>query len=339
MNFEHFQVWRRQHILDGTAPIDGGETNVYGALAHLAMPVPPVDERRIYRCDLARAWLARYGYPTQWSRRALVCGGVRHALALIFDELARRGAVVWLPSDIYPVYGELARAAGIEPRTYDTLPLPLFPQEPAGSGEEVLLVANPLKPLGRYLGEDEIAALRTWLAGSPERNVIIDTVYDLDTPLHATTRALYETGQAIVLHSLTKGWLAPRTFGVALLGEHHAWLEPVFRKAAPTQLQLRRAEYALLHDADKPSQVAAELRERQRRMLDMMPEALRRARVLPSSRGIEHTYFFAVDLPAEVVLRDHGWLAVPASAFGAPHWQGSVITSLAPVFAPQGAIA
>ena len=96
MNFEHFQVWRRQHILDGTAPIDGGETNVYGALAHLAMPVPPVDERRIYRCDLARAWLARYGYPTQWSRRALVCGGVRHALALIFDELARHGVTTAL---------------------------------------------------------------------------------------------------------------------------------------------------------------------------------------------------------------------------------------------------
>ncbi|MGH7990891.1 MAG: hypothetical protein ACREDS_11975 [Limisphaerales bacterium] len=45
-------------------------------------------------------------------------------------------------------------------------------------------------------------------------------------------------------------------------------------------------------------------------------------------------YFFPVEIRAEKLLRQHRLLAIPGSAFGAD-WDGSILTSLAPVFAPM----
>lgn len=333
MNFEQFQLWREQQLKARPELIDGGETNLYRALSALSMPRPDDSEQRIYRCDLARAWLSRYGYLAELSRQALVCRGVRHALALIFRDLKANEATLWLPGDVYPVYGELARAAGIAPRRYDTLPSPVLPEGLPAQGEEVLLLANPWKPLGRYASNDELTALLAWLQASSRRHVVIDAVYDLDAPFHAATRALQQTGRAIVLHSITKGWLAPKTFGVALIGEQHARLQAAFREESPSQEQLRLAAYALTNDADKPGIVAQVLQTRAQRLLSLLPSGVKAALTLDPSQGATGRYFFAVDLSAETLLREHRWLGIPASAFGAEPWQGSIITSLAPVFA------
>jgi histidinol-phosphate/aromatic aminotransferase/cobyric acid decarboxylase-like protein len=333
VNFQQFLSWREQQLATQPDLIDGGETNLYRALASLSMPAPDAVERRIYRCDLARAWLSRYGYAEELSRQALVCRGVRHALALIFRDLKTHGDVLWLPGDVYPVYGELAQAAGITPIFYDSLPVPTLPSAAAASGEEVLLLANPWKPLGRYLTDDEITTLLQWLQASPQRHVIIDAVYDLDVPFHASTRALQHTGRAIVLHSITKGWLAPKTFGVALIGERHARLEAAFRDEPPSQEQLRLARHALSAAADKPGVVAQVLQARASRLLSQLPAGVRDALTLAPSHLATGCYFFAVGLPAEMLLREHRWLAIPASVFGARNWRGSIITSLAPAFA------
>ena len=332
MNFQQFLSWREQQLATQPDLVDGGETNLYRALASLSMPAPDAVERRIYRCDLARAWLSRYGYAEELSRQALVCRGVRHALALIFRDLKAHGGVLWLPGDVYPVYQELAQTAGITPSFYASLPAPTLPSAAAASGEEVLLLANPWKPLGRYLTDDETATLLQWLQASPQRHVIIDAVYDLDVPLHASTRALQQTGRAIVLHSITKGWLVPKTFGVALIGEQHARLEAAFRDESPSQEQLRLAEHALSTAADKPAAVAQALQARARRLLSLLRRGVEEALILDPSHLAAGCYFFAVDLPVETLLREHRWLAIPASAFGARDWRGSILTSLAPAF-------
>lgn len=333
MNFQQFLHWREQQLRTHPALIDGGETHLYRALAPLSAVEPKHGDQRIYRCDLARAWLSRYGYAAELSRQALVCQGVRHALALIFHDLKANDATLWLPGDVYPVYQELAQAAGITPRRYDSLPAAAIPAEPPASGEEVLLLANPWKPLGRYVSDDEAAAVLAWLQASPRRHVLIDAVYDLAVPFHPTTRALQQTGRAIVLHSITKGWLAPRTFGIALIGEQHARLAAAFRDASPSQEQLRIAELALLHDADKPGAIVLALQARARHLLSLLPRGIEAALLLEPSQRAPGCYFFAVELPAETLLQEHHWLAIPASAFGAEDWQGSIITSLAPVFA------
>jgi aspartate/methionine/tyrosine aminotransferase len=255
-------------------------------------------------------------------------------LTLIFQELTRSDATLWIPSDVYPVYLELARAAGIEPRLFTTLPEPKIPaNQPTGS-PEYLLITNPWKPLGRFLTDKECDALTSWLAASPRRHLLVDCVYDLSTPFHVTTQRLHGTGRAILLHSATKGWLWPKTFGVALLGKGHSQFESAFRDDSPAPDQLRLAQQFLSTDANSPSQVIAALQSRAQKMFAMLPDSVRKSLVLDPACLAPSCYFFPVGIRAEELLRLHRLLAIPASAFGAD-WDGSILTSLASVFAPM----
>ena len=223
MNFGDFQLWREQSLRSNPDLLDCAETNLYHCLASL-QPKPSASHKAhsVHRCDLARTWLNRYGFSANDSRHALVCRGVRHALALIFRELVRDNAALWIPADVYPIYLELASAAGIKPSLFKTLPEPKFPAAKPNDSPEYLLIANPWKPLGRFLTNAECAALIGWLDASPRRRLLVDCVYDLSAPFHATTQELQRTGRAILLHSVTKGWLWPKTFGVALIGNEYS---------------------------------------------------------------------------------------------------------------------
>jgi aspartate/methionine/tyrosine aminotransferase len=335
MNFAAFRLWREQRLRANPDLLDCGETNLYRSLAFL-QPRPDTSsaDRSVHRCDLARSWLNRYGFPASGSGRALVCRGVRHALTLIFRELARADASLVVPDDVYPVYWELARAAGIEPRGFATLPKPEIPATHANGRAEYLLIANPWKPLGRFLTDEECAALICWLGASRHRHLLVDCVYDLDAPLHATTQMLRETGRAILLHSFTKGWLWPQTFGVALIGEGHAQFESAFRCESPAPAQLRLAESFLSTDANCPGRVVISLRSRAEMLLAALPDAVSRSLVTDPARLSPGSYFFPVGIQAEELLREHHLLAIPGAAFGAAGWDGSIITSLSAAFAP-----
>lgn len=337
MRFDEFQEFRHRQL--GAAPslLDAAETNVYRALAPIR-PEPPADLSTVHRCDLARAWLRRFELPEEWSRHAMVCRGVRHGLGVVFPWLRAVQARLWLPSDVYPVYFELARAAGLAPASYPTLPAPALPSSPADDRPEYLLLANPSKPLGRYLSDAECHAVISWLRESPHRHLLIDSVYDLGAPFAAGTRRLLDTGRAVLLHSVTKGWLWPRTFGVVLLGPEQAELAQAFRADPPTPAQLRLADRLLTEHSDVPQQLVHELAARAERLFGRLPDEVLGAIPL-ASRTCPGNYFFPVEIPAETLRRECGVLAMPVSVFGESSWSGSVLTSLADAFGPTSAVA
>ncbi|MFD7904736.1 aminotransferase class I/II-fold pyridoxal phosphate-dependent enzyme [Kitasatospora sp. NPDC059747] len=332
MRFDEFQEFRQRQLGADPSLLDAAETNVYRALAALR-PEPPAEPHTVYRCDLARAWLRRYGLPEEWSRRAMVSRGVRHGLGVVFARLRAERARLWLPGDVYPVYFELARAAGLEPGSYPTLPAPALPGSPADDRPEYLLLANPSKPLGRYLTDSECGAVISWLRESPHRRLLIDAVYDLGAPFAAGTRRLLETGRAVLLHSVTKGWLWPRTFGVVLLGPEQPELAEAFRADPPTPDQLSLAERLLTEHGDVPRQVADELTARAERLFARLPADVLGA-IPAASRTSPGNYFFPVGIPAETLRREYGVLALPAGVFGQSDWSGSVLTSLVGAFGP-----
>ncbi|SEL97531.1 aminotransferase class I/II-fold pyridoxal phosphate-dependent enzyme [Streptacidiphilus jiangxiensis] len=337
MRFEEFQEFRQRQLAASASLMDAAETNVYRALAALR-PEPPAEaDSVVYRCDLARAWLRRYELPQEWSRRAMVTRGVRHGLDVVFRWLGTEQARLWLPGDVYPVYFELARAAGLTPASYPTLPAPVLPVAPADDRPEYLLLANPSKPLGRYLSDAECDAVIAWLQQSPRRHLLLDCVYDLGAPFATGTTRLLETGRAVLLHSVTKGWLWPRSFGVALLGPEQSELAEAFRADPPSPEQLRLAERLLSEHADAPQQVAAELAARAERLFERLPAQVLAA-VPAASRTSPGNYFFPVALPAQTLLREHGVLALPVGVFGESNWSGSVLTSLADAFGPTPAV-
>lgn len=335
MNFLAFKEWREECLRANPEALDCGETNLYRSLASM-QPESGVSNTSniIHRCDVASKWLSRYGFSESLSRRALVCRGIRHALNLIFRKLARDGALIWIPSDVYPVYSELALGEGLEWRAFPTLPQPRLPRRKNTGRPELLLLANPWKPLGRFLNDHECERLMDWLDASRHRCLLIDSVYDLGVPFHGTTRALVQTERAILLHSVTKGWLCPKTFGVALIPEAQLQLGPDFRSDPPSQEQLALATKLLSDDADMPNKVVAALRNRKDNLVGTLPASVSKFILKDRCALAPGCYFFPVNVRADSLLQRHGIVGVPASVFGAK-WNGTILSSLAGTFAER----
>jgi aspartate/methionine/tyrosine aminotransferase len=68
---------------------------------------------------------------------------VRHALTLLFGQMAQEGRVVLVPSDVYPVYEHIAQRAGLEYQTYPTYG---EGEIPVNDTHDVVLITDPVKP-------------------------------------------------------------------------------------------------------------------------------------------------------------------------------------------------
>ena len=145
MTYREFQEYRVALLQKQPELIDLAETNPWRALAKLTPPLPEDFDTPVRRRDLAAAWVRTFALNDGSTSRALVSSGVRHSLLLIFPELTARKARLHLPVDVYPVYGQLARAAGMETETFSTIPELRLPD-----GGDWLLLPNPLKPAGRW---------------------------------------------------------------------------------------------------------------------------------------------------------------------------------------------
>ncbi|MBR7825814.1 aminotransferase class I/II-fold pyridoxal phosphate-dependent enzyme [Actinospica sp. MGRD01-02] len=339
MRFDELQALRRGQIGASPPLLDAAETNVYRTLAALR-PEPPRDTSgtTVHRCDLARTWLRHFELPAELAAQAVISRGVRHGLGMVFQWLSALHPRLWLPSDVYPVYFDLAQAAGISPATYPTLPKPTLPCTTPDSSPEYLLLTNPSKPLGRHLSDAECTAVIAWLQESPNRRLLIDTVYDLGVPFAAGTRRLLGTGRAVILHSVTKGWLWPRTFGVVLLGPEDTELADTLRADPPSPAQLRLAEHLLTEHDSTPQRVVTALAARAHRLFERLPEEVLAA-IPPVTRTYPGNYFFPVEIPAETLRHEYRILAMPISVFGENNWPGSVLTSLAVTFDSESAAA
>ena len=324
MNFADFQCLREKLLRERGDVLDCAESNLYRALARLVPPPSPVPTEIMHRCHLASEWAACFGFPTETSRRAFVSCGVRDSLTILFRHYAGRATTVWLPADNYPVYGELARATSPTIREFPTLPEPQWPEAAPAPGLELLVVTNPLKPLGRWLTGSDVTALETWLARSPRRRLVLDAVYTFATEFHPTTLQLLATQQTILLHSLTKGWLHPRLFGVTLVPESDvAALSPAFRAQAPSQPNLARARELLACHAAMPAVVARELAVAHERMVVALPACL-----LAPAPDAAPGYFSVVSMGWEQLLEDHDILGMPAAVFGSTRQDLTILSSL-----------
>jgi aspartate/methionine/tyrosine aminotransferase len=324
MKFADFQQFREKVLREQRDVLDCAATNLYAALARLIPPFTPVPEHTVHRCHLATEWGQHFGFPAETSRLSLVSCGVRDSLSRLFSHYKGTNACLWLPADNYPVYGELARAAGLIPLEFPTLPDPIWPDAPPTTGPELIVVTNPLKPLGRWLSHQDVAALIAWLHASPQRRLILDVVYTFDRQFHTTTLELVETEQTILLHSLTKGWLHPRLFGIALVPKRDAGtLADVFRALPPAQSNLVRARELLSHHADMPAVIAREIAASRKRLFSALPEDF------PAISPVEaSSYFMPIRGHWSDLLESKNVLGIPASVFGSPREDITILSSL-----------
>ncbi|MDY7227224.1 hypothetical protein [Hyalangium rubrum] len=321
MNFEAYKRFCKELLASerGSRLVRLDCMNPPKALSALAPKLPespPVREAR----ELERAWREAFGLPSTGTEAQVLFGrGVRDLLRLLVQHFAREGRVLHAPSDVYPVYLVLAAEAGLPVQPFPTCPAPMLPAQAPGAAPEVMLLPEPLVPLGRVLSEAETRALEAWLGADPRRLLVLDAVYTFAPRFTAATEQLLRTGQALLVHSLAKGHLTPDLAGFALVpGAVARGLEG--GQVPPLDpLALRQACFLLEHHRELPARVQARFDEqwgRVREALGSPPFELPRT-----------GYFSTSPLSFEALL-ERGWLAVPGSVFGPPEARWSAVTCL-----------
>lgn len=315
MKHEEFVQLRER--LRQTRPeiIDCAQLNLYRSLAPRFAAIAASEHLEApYRCHLAERFLAHLQLPAEWKSRTHVTHGVRRSLAALFQVFARDGMRVTIPADVYPVYLDLARASGVAFTTFTR-----FPSELEAS--DAVLFCEPAKPWGTTLDAEQLARLLAW---SRERGglVLLDSAYA--TPPTSGAMQLVHEGAAMLLASLSKGWLIPDHGGICITPSRQ-WFErtrPTFTALPKDEQKLRVAYAALTDHAQRPQQVADELTARAR-MLDELTTTR------PEINATRVQGYFAVSTRTFDELLGLGVLGVPVSVFGS-NGNLTILSSLDP---------
>lgn len=263
------------------------------------------------------AWTRATGFAED-PQRLIFGAGVRDLLTAVLACVP--GRAMWLPSDVYPVYWQIARAAGFAPQAYATLPT--LDLDPARIGPRTILVLPaPLTPAGRHLAPAELTNLLAWLATDRDNLLIIDAAYSYDHAALAPALApLLATEQCVALFSTTKPWLCPDGLGVA--AAPLALAADLRARPGAASANLGRTIAVLEQKPDLPQLQQAAFTRQWARVTPVLRSAV------PDWRPPESGYFAVVERDPTTLLVGHAILAVPATVFGSPRSDLSIVTCL-----------
>jgi aspartate/methionine/tyrosine aminotransferase len=326
MDFRQFLTWSENARLLAPEAERYCETRIARALSHLVPVVTnSATSPRVHRCDLVRLWCDARGVRAS-AQTILASEGVRHSLRVIFKVLARIGAKVAMPTDVYPVYSKIAIETGLSTvgfATFPTFDINRILNVAATAGAHHVLLPQPLKLHGRVWTDDETATAEGWLRADVRRRLLVDGVYGLGRPLDSVSKRLIETEQVVFLDSLSKGWLHDQVFGVTVIPKRDiALYASPFRDLSPALPKLLVANELLRRFLDVPRQIERELDARRQKLLGRVSRTGRPS--LPAESG----YLIAVECSCEQLLSHHAILAIPASAFGSRLTEWSIASAL-----------
>jgi aspartate/methionine/tyrosine aminotransferase len=275
--------------------------------------------------DAITAWTAATGLSLD--RRTTVLGtGVRDLLGACFArivKIAGGDGELWLPSDVYPRYRELASAQGLTPRAFSTLSPARWSFLGRAGPAAVALLPFPLSPLGRWPTAPEIESLVGWLRDAGDRALLIDAVYTYDFAASAAVMAplLASSRPVAALWSCSKSWLQRGVLGIARAPE--SWVSSM-RQAVSSLSPVDLGEAVqLLHARSSLPEQQEQAFQRQWRRL-----AARIRSAVPDWQPPATGYFSTINRPFQSLLAQHDILAIPASVFGSRDDSRSIITCL-----------
>ncbi len=324
LDFKSFLAWKQEAMTLFPEARDFSETRIARTFANLA-PKPSTESRAIHRCDLSRLWLEVRQLPAEIGVRARVCAGVRAALHGLFAGFSQQRSRIAIPSDVYPVYEEIAQRMGLGRFHFPTFPeleLPRLLATCSGSHITHVLLPYPLKLHGRAWTDEEVDTAISWLRENSMRRLLLDGVYSFGTTL-ADHRllALLDTDQVIYLDSLSKGWLHEWVMGVTILPEQDLYaLAPCLMP--PVEVGQPSVAHSLLTEfANFPQKLRVHL------------EAHRHATEMNfSDWGVQSTaergYLLPVQRNHLDLLVDKNVVALPASVFGSNRAGWSIVSAL-----------
>lgn len=316
MNFLQWQQYR-DDILKERAPLRLDCLDPFTTMGFLKRHFTSISD--VSAASVLDLWAERM-QASNFRAGTIATPGVRESLKALFSCYAQTGKQMILPEDVYPFYWQEAAKSGLKPVSFRTLPQPDFTALASANGNSAVLITSPLSPLGRDLQEQEITILKAWLDESKDRMLILDTVYNYRRSFDETVHGLYEHGQTIIAHSLSKGWLERGIFGTLSFPAHNRIQEGIF--PAPSTVACNSAFAAL---------------DKQEMLADIQQHSFRRewARLAPSIcefapefRAPQNGYMAVIPVNAAKILETHNAMLVPASVFGSSRSDLSVITCL-----------
>ncbi len=269
---------------------------------------------------LLNLWQKRWGAESLF-KHVTAAESIRSLLESFFRVLANNKYSLYMPNDVYPVYWELAASRKIRPKGFSTMPSLSWEFLETTSSKSVILLPHPLSPAGRYLTSSDCDQLETWLNSAEDRWLLLDAVYEFNFIPASATHRLFKTGQVILLHSLSKGWLSPETLAVAV--SPTSWPYAFEETTVALAIEARKTAHQLLSTfANKPR----DLQNLFQRRWDNLSATLRQWD--PQWTKPESGYFSFLRMPAADLLKQHNALAIPSSVFGSSEETISIITCL-----------
>lgn len=247
MNYENFLILKNDILKENQNIINMAENNLYAYRpCNLVYDNTGHIENKVYRCHLVEDWLKYYDLPQEYKKNIGVSNGVRNSLDVITEELKDKKYLI--PKDVYPFYQKLLNEKNICYKEYKTLNGKKLFEDIKDIEADILLITDPLKPLGRDIELNEYKNIEFWLNENKNRMLIVDCAYTLSNKINEFLFNLYlKTNQVILLYSLSKGWSLPNYLGISLFMDNDfgKYLKEKYKLLEKNQSNLNMAYMAL----------------------------------------------------------------------------------------------
>lgn len=319
MNYNDFLIMKEQLLKDNKNLINLAENNLYTYNPH-NLEYQEGDGHIngiVYRCHLVEDWLNYYGLSQDLKKHIGVSNGVRHSFETIVEHFKDRSFLI--PADVYPFYQNTLNDKKVNYKEYRTLGVDELFTDLADT--DIMLLTDPLKPLGRDITVNEYNHIKQWLDADYSRLLIVDAVYLLDNKVNQYLFNLYETSnQVIIMHSLSKAWCLPNHFGVTFFPKNEMGqeLRAAYKKLSKNQDKLNLAYVALHKSKNLPELLKAKLVDNKTKVNDLTDLGL-----VTSNWNPSYMFYSPVDFEEHL---KNGILTIPASVFGGD--KGSIISTL-----------
>lgn len=320
MNYDEFLNYKKKLLEKQNYLINFSENNLYDYYpSKIKYDGSGHINGVVYRCHLVEDWLNYYGLEQELKKHIGVSNGVRHSIETLANKFKEKKFLI--PEDVYPFYQKTLKNKNIKFEEYTTLGVKTLFNEIINKQADIMLLTDPLKPLGRDIFEKEYKKIEEWLIADKSRLLIVDGVYTLHNRLNNNILKLYrETNQVILLYSLSKAWCLPNHFGVSILPQNSIGqeLREEYKLLEKNQEKLNYAYMALNKYKDTPHRLKTLLKEKREELEEFFIFNLPKSEDNPS-------YLFYSERSFEDCLKD-GILVIPASVFGGK--RGSVYSIL-----------
>lgn len=320
MNFEEFLNFKKEILNCNKDILNLADNNLYEYLpSKIQYDGSGHINNIVYRCHLVEDWLRYYNLDNALKKYIGVSTGVRNSLELLINVFRTKKFVI--PSDVYPFYQKAMKSNAINFVEYKTLGVKELFEDLKIIKADVLLITDPLKPLGRDITLSEYDKVKEWLEIDSSRLLIVDGVYTLNNRLNSFLLKLYEeSNQVILMYSLSKAWCLPNHFGVTILPKNSFGLEirEKFKELPKDQNKLNLSYMALNKYIDYPEKLKIVFNKNLAEVISLLDIEINNSK---DNIG----YMFYIEKDYKDLLKEN-ILVIPATVFGGV--TGSVISIL-----------